>query len=356
VAGTVSGLDARLKLSRGAFDLDVSLVVAAGETLALLGPNGSGKTSTVLALAGLAAIDEGHIELEGNILDDPGLGVFVPPDRRRIGVVFQDYALFPHLTVAANVGFAITSGNRRAPDAAERTAAWLQRLRLEDLADRKPGRLSGGESQRVALARALASEPSLLLLDEPLAALDVAIKAALRRELADHLAGFAGPRILITHDPTDAFLLADTIAIIEAGGVVQVGRADDLRRHPRSAYAADLAGVNLLAGTATRGDVVMESGPPMQIAETGVGGRVLLTIHPRAISLHVEPPSGSPRNAWQTSIVWIEPIGDRVRVQLGTPHPLTAEITEGSMTRMGLTVGSAVWVAIKATEIGVQPA
>lgn len=236
-------LDAHVVVSHGrGFRIDVPLAIAPGRTVALLGPNGSGKSTLVHALAGLIPLDEGRVSLGGQTLDDPGQGVFVPPEARRIGVVFQDYVLFPHLTVLENVSFGLRS-RRVSRDRAEASAnTWLERLGIEKLAQRRPGDLSGGEAQRVALARALIIEPELLLLDEPLAALDVTTRARLRRTLAGHLEQFPGPRVLITHDSTEAFLLADEIHLIEEGRVTQVGTPDDIRRRPGTPYAADLAG------------------------------------------------------------------------------------------------------------------
>jgi molybdate transport system ATP-binding protein len=224
---------------------------------------------------------------------------------------------------------------------------------IEEMADRKPGDISGGQAQRVALARALISEPELLLLDEPLAALDATTRVQLRRTLADHLEVFRGPRLLITHDPTEAFLLADEILVIEEGRITQAGSADDIRLRPRTGYVADLAGSNLLVGKAAHGEVQVGN-HELHVADTHIAGTVLATIHPRAISLHLHEPEGSPRNTWQTNITRIEHYGDRVRVQTGSPLPLTAEITPGAVDALHLAAGDAVWLSIKATEIAVE--
>ena len=223
------------------------------QTVALLGPNGAGKSTAVAALAGLVPIDSGTIALAGTVLDDPGGGVLVPPEARSVGVVFQDYLLFPHLSVIENVAFGLRSRGVVHDAALARAGEWLERLGVADQARSKPGTLSGGQAQRVALARALVTEPELLLLDEPLSALDVTTRVQLRRVLAEHLEGFAGPRLLITHDPTEAFLLADLIHIIEDGAITQTGTADDIRLRPRTTYAADLAGANLFLGVAHDG-------------------------------------------------------------------------------------------------------
>ncbi len=351
-----SGLDAHLVISRGGgFTLDAALKIEAGDTVALLGPNGAGKSTAVGGLAGLIPLDDGRIALGDRALDDPARGVFVSPEDRRIGVVFQDYVLFPHLTVMDNIAFGLRSRNVRRRDAHRRAAEWVERLGLGDLAGRKPPALSGGQAQRVALARALIGEPELLLLDEPLAALDASTRVELRRTLADHLGQFPGPRLLITHEPTEAFLLADQIHVIEGGAIMQMGTAEDIRLRPRSRYIADLAGSNLIVGTASRGTVGTGT-VDLQVGDTYIAGPVLATIHPRAISLHLHRPEGSPRNTWETTVARIEHYGDRVRVQTGAPLPLTAEITPNAERALQLRERSAVWVSIKATEIGVEAA
>ena len=350
-----AGLDARIVVSTtDGFSLDASLALAPGRTVALLGPNGAGKSTVVAALAGLVALEGGHITLCGRTLDDPANGIFVPPDDRHIGVVFQDYVLFPHLTVAENIEFGLRSRGIGRVSARERTAAWMRRFDLEPLADRKPRRLSGGQAQRVALARALITEPDLLLLDEPLAALDATTRVHLRRTLADHLGAFAGPRLLITHDPTEAYLLADELYVIEEGAITQVGNPEDIRLRPRTEYIADLAGSNLLSGAARDG-IVTVGDHTVQIADREVRGPVLAAIHPRAIVVHGRPPGGSSRNRWESEVTRIEHYGDRVRLQCGGPVPLTAEITPDALDALAIGVGSTVWLSIKATEITVTP-
>jgi len=349
------GLDAHLEVSRGSgFGLELRLATPPGRTIALLGPNGAGKSTAVSALAGLLPLEGGRIALGGRTLDDPAAGVFVPPEQRRIGVVFQDYVLFPHLTVAQNVGFGLRSRGEPRTAATAKVRDWLCRFGLEELCERKPGDLSGGQAQRVALARALVTEPELLLLDEPLAALDVTTRVRLRHSLADHLAQFSGPRLLITHDPTEAFLLADEIHVIENGAIVQVGSADDIRLRPRTPYIADLAGSNLLVGSAAGGTLSVGN-HQLHIADTRVEGAALATLHPRAISLHRQRPEGSPRNAWETRVARCEHYGDRVRLQVAEPLPLVVEVTPDAERELGLAVGASVWVSIKATEIGVEP-
>jgi len=349
------GLQARIVLQRSeTFTLDVDLSIPPGRTAALLGPNGAGKSTAVAALAGLLPIDSGRVALGSGVLDDPREGRFVLPERRRVGVVFQDYFLFPHLSVMKNVCFGPRSRGVDRSASRARAGRWIRSLRLEGLEERRPGDLSGGQAQRVALARALATDPDLLLLDEPLSALDITTRTQLRRTLAEHLDGFRGPRLLITHDPTEAFLLADEIHIIEEGRITQTGSAEDIRLRPRSTYAADLGGTNLLRGTARGGEVDMGT-HVLHIADHDLTGPVLLTLRPAAISVHLVHPEGSFRNTWLTRITRVETLGHRARLLTGAPLPLTVEVTREAREELGLVPGSEVWLALKATEIGVQP-
>jgi molybdate transport system ATP-binding protein len=230
----------------------------------------------------------------------------------------------------------------------------LGRLGLSEHETSKPGVLSGGQAQRVALARALVVEPDVLLLDEPLSALDVTTRSELRHVLREHLAAFHGPRLLITHDPTEAFLLGDEIYVIEEGRITQSGSPDDIRLTPRTPYAADLAGSNLLMGNAYRGSVDIGE-VSLAIADDVVSGRVLVSIHPTAISVHSRRPEGSQRNTWATTVDRVEHLGSRVRLRTGAPVPLTVEVTELARSDLGIEVGARVWIAFKATELSVQP-
>lgn len=354
----MSGLEARLVAHRrGDFTLDIELRIEPGETVALLGPNGAGKSTAVEALAGIHQLDGGRIVLDGRVLDDPARDVFVPPEQRRVGVVFQDYLLFDHLSVAGNVMFGPLAAGMKRTEARRVAGEWLERLGIDGFADRHPPSLSGGQAQRVALARALASGPELLLLDEALAALDVDTRSTLRRVLAEHLSAFDGPRLLITHDPTDAFLLADRIAVVEGGRLTQVGSGEDIRRRPATPYVAAVAGTNLLRGTNTSGALrLRDRALVLQTADSHTEGAVLITIHPTAIALHLEQPSGSPRNTWPTTVAAIEPMGDTARITLGDPLPLGVDITAASVAALELRPGSAIWASVKATEVGVAPA
>ena len=348
------GLQARIVVRRSdAFTLDVDLEIPSGQTLALVGPNGAGKSTVAAALAGLLPLAEGRIELNGTVLDDPASGTFVTAQERRVGVVFQDGRLFPHLTAVQNVAFGARCRGtpRREADAA--AIEWLRRMELSELASRRPGDLSGGQAQRVALARALAAAPDLLLMDEPTAALDVRSRAAMRQLLAEHLSAFSGPRLLITHDPAEAFALADRICVLEGGRLTQAGSADDLRMRPRSPWVAELAGSNLLTGIATEAGVEVE-GVTLTTAQPELRGPVRISIRPNAISVHRSQPGGSPRNRWETTIAQLQDSGGSVRLLTSGPLPLMADVTPGARAELGLEAGAAIWVSVKATEIGVE--
>jgi molybdate transport system ATP-binding protein len=269
--------------------------------------------------------------------------------------MFQDYLLFPHLSVLENVAFGLRSrGAGRARARAAATAA-LERVDIAQKARVKPGELSGGQAQRVALARALATEPRLLLLDEPLAALDQAARGTVRRDLRAQLSSFGGARLLVTHDAIDAATMADRLVVLEHGRVVQSGTFADVAARPRSDYVAELVGMNLLRGRAHDGNVTLPSGAEV-VAPGDVDGDALVVIHPRAVALHREHPSGSPRNVSEGRVESIEALGDRVRVRVGGAMPLVAEVTPAALAELDLAGGSPVWTAVKATEVTVFPA
>jgi molybdate transport system ATP-binding protein len=345
-------LEASVLARRHDFTLDVELRVAAGETVAVLGPNGAGKTSLLRALAGLDEM-EGRVVLDGEILEDTTRGIHVPAERRHVGLVFQDHVLFPHLSVLENVAFGLRA--QRRPDPGGTARKLLDSASLGDRANALPRTLSGGQGQRVALLRALATEPKLLLLDEPLSALDVSIRAEVRRELARQLASFRGVRLLVTHDPLEAIALADSLVVLEGGSVVQSGTPEEVTARPRSRFVADLAGVNLLRGSA-EGDRVRLRDDTL-LAAAGAGqGEVFAVIHPHAVAIYRNRPDGTPRNVWEGTVDSLDLYGERVRVRVTGVVPLVAEVTPGAVRELGLRPGARVWVVVKATEVSTYPA
>jgi molybdate transport system ATP-binding protein len=348
-------LDAVVRLTLGALALDMKLEIGEGEVVALLGPNGAGKTTMLRAIAGLIPLSSGQVHLDGQVLEDAATGNYVPTERRPIGVVFQDYLLFPHLSVQDNIAFGLRSRGMRPRDAAKKAAKWLDRVGLKSYARAKPGALSGGQRQRVALARALAPDPRLLLLDEPLAALDVTTRAEVRRDLKRHLASFPGLRLVVTHDPLEAAALADRLVVMQEGRLVQTGTAAEITERPRSQYVADLVGVNLLSGRADHGSVRTPRGSVLAAA-AAESGEVFAVIHPRAVSLHRRRPEGSPRNVWPGRVSGIELMGGRVRVRIEGEVPVVAEVTPAALRELELEEGGEVWLSFKATDVGVFPA
>ncbi|MEU5157502.1 ABC transporter ATP-binding protein [Glycomyces sp. NPDC021274] len=445
-----AGLDAHLVVDRGEFRLDLRLHVAPGETVALLGPNGAGKTTALRALAGLESLSDGHINLNGEILDRPGtradrmraarsgsqidgppdnnpdIGVrqswagdfeqarqqveafaerrsgsrWVPPEERRIGVVFQDYLLFPHLTAIDNVAFGPRRRGLGRAESRAIAAAWLERVGLQEFGKRRPKQLSGGQAQRVALARALATEPALLLLDEPLAALDARTRLDTRAELHRHLTGHTGPAIVVTHDPVDALMLADRLVVIEDGRAVQEGDAESVTARPRTDYIARLVGLNLYRGVAEGHQVVLTSsarsgsgggtatddppagpstvdtatgpssggigsgpaaadpseGPMVLVAADPLSGPAFAAFPPSAVALYPERPEGSPRNAWRATVSGVHRHGDNLRVQLDGPLKAAADVTPAAAAQLRLEPGRRVWATVKASEIRTYPA
>jgi len=344
-----------MRLGIGSFELDVDLKVEPGEVVAVLGPNGAGKTSILRGLAGLLPLDVGRVALDGVVLEEPVASVFVPSERRPIGMVFQDYLLFPHLTVVDNIAFGLRSRGTPRPAATATARQWLERVGLAAEAERKPGSLSGGQAQRVALARALATNPALLLLDEPMAALDASTRVELRRDLRRHLESFRGVRLLVTHDPVEAMAMADRLVILEHGRVLQSGTPSEVTQRPRSRYVADLVGVNLFRGRASSNVITIAGGGSL-MATGASDGEVFAVVHPRTVALYRTRPDGTPRNVWEGRAVDLDFEGDRVRVRLeGTPA-IVAEVTPAAVRELSLDRGDPVWVAVKATEINVYPA
>jgi molybdate transport system ATP-binding protein len=344
----MSGLSAHLRLRRDGFDLDLRLAAAPGEVVALLGPNGAGKTTALRALAGLLPEPHGSASLDGVALTGP-------PQRRPIGVVFQDYLLFPHLSAVENVAFGPRSRGLPRAEARRLAAGLLAELGLAGQAGLKPRQLSGGQAQRVALARALAVGPRLLLLDEPLAALDAGTRPLVRAQLARHLAAPDRVTILVTHDPLDAMVLADRIVVIEDGRLVQDGSPEQITAHPRSPYVARLVGLNLYRGVADGTTVLTEGGGTITVAEP-VSGAVLVAFRPSAVALYRQPPAGSPRNTWAATVDGVERHGDSIRVHLVGELPVAADVTPAAAAQLRLTAGQQIWAVVKASETTAYPA
>ncbi len=341
---------ARIVTSVGDFHLDAQLACAPGETVALLGPNGAGKSMIVKAIAGLQPIERGCIRIDSTPVDEPASTTFIPPERRRVGVVFQDYLLFPHMSVRQNIEF-----GPRNLKVTGTTQPWIERLDLTELLERKPAQLSGGQSQRVAIARALATNPRALLLDEPLAALDAATKQEVRGQLRHFLTDFEHGTILVTHDPLDALVLADRIVVVEDGRVTQQGPTAEVASQPRTDYLAKVLGVNLLRGDVYEGVMTPDGGGSL-VVSTDLEGPAVVVIRPQAITLHAKKPEGSARNVWESTVLGIETHHDQVRVALSGPPELTAAVTHAAVADLKLVPGQRVWMSLKATDTDVHPA
>ena len=343
--------EARTRL--GALELDVELEVRSGECLALAGPSGAGKTSVLRIAAGLVRPERGLVEANGETWLDTERGVDVPAERRRCGYVFQEYALFPHLSAWQNVAYPLR-GMPRA-QRRERSLELLGRFGLRERADARPRTLSGGERQRVAVARALARKPEVLLLDEPLSALDARTRASAARELAAVLSEVEVPALLVTHDFAEAALLGNRVGVIGAGRVVQQGTPTELAAEPRSAFVADFTGAVVLTGTARPGSggltsVELDGGGTVSTTDPGEGA-VAVSVYPWEIAIEPggEPRHGSTQNRLTAEVVSVTTVGNRVRVSLAGAQPIAAEITLDSAERLGLRAGARVTATWKAT-------
>ena len=346
--GAGVSLDAHLVVRRGQLTVDVAFAVADGEVLGVLGPNGAGKTSALRALAGLEPLAGGHVTLDGEDLTR------LRPEDRYVGVVFQDYLLFPHLSALDNVAYGLRAGGMGKAAARRDAAGWLAQVGLSDHAGHRPRQLSGGQAQRVALARALAARPRLLLLDEPLAALDAGTRLVLRTDLRRHLTSYGGPTVLVTHDAVEAMVLTDHLVVLEGGRIVQSGRPAEVARRPRTDYVARLLGLNLYRGTA-RGTTVTLPDGQLTLA-TPATGEVHVALRPSAVALHAgRPEHSSPRNVWAGRVAGVEAVGDRVRVAVGGRPDVLADVTPDAVAELDLAAGAEVWVSVKATELSVYP-
>lgn len=295
------------------------VTAAAGEVLVVIGPNGAGKSTLLRAIAGL---EPGRVRVG----DDNWTDLEVP--RRRVGYVFQDQSLFPHLSALDNVAFGPRARGRSRREADDAAREWLRRFGIGELADRRPRELSGGQAQRVAIARALATDPDVLLLDEPFTGLDVSVQMALRIELGRHLRDFAGITLLVTHDAIDALTLADRVLVLDEGRVAQVGLSAEVAAEPRTRHAARLVGLNLVDD-----------------------GDELIAFTPDAVTVSLAEPQGSSRLRWRGRIATLAPHGDAVRVLVHASPDLLADLTPAAATELGLVPGREVWLSAKATAV-----
>ena len=344
-----------LTVHRDEFTLRASNSIARGEVIAILGPNGSGKSTLARSLCGLEAIDAGTITIDGCVVDDPVAGIFVSPEHRRLGAMLQGDTLFGHLSALENVAFGPRSRGVDRRTARLHARSWLERLGVDDLADRRPPSLSGGQAQRVALARALAAEPRLLVLDEPMSALDARVRADIRRMLRTHLDTHPITTVLITHDPIDAHVLADRVLVIEDGGVTQAGTLDEVTGRPRSRHVADMIGRTVVEGTIRSGVLTTDGGARVVVRPDAPDGRALAVITPASVVLHTTRPEGSSRNVWSMQVVAIDRAPDHVRVRLDGELELVSELTPAGADALATTVGGMLWASLKASEITIVP-
>jgi molybdate transport system ATP-binding protein len=360
-----SGLDARVVVRREAFTLDVALTAAPGEVLAVLGPNGAGKSTLLGVLAGLLLPDEGHVRVGDRTVTDAAAGVHVPPHRRGVGLLAQQALLFPHLTALANVAFGPRAHGVPRAEAERLARDLLAEVDVAELADRRPARMSGGQQQRVALARALAPHPELLLLDEPLAALDVDATPAMRALLRRVIRAAGQSAVLVTHSALDALVLADRVVVLTGGRVVEQGATRAVLSRPRTAFTARIAGLDLVAGIVDDGGLVAPDGTVVAGHVDGAlpGEPGVAVFPPAAVAVFGERPKGSPRNVLPVRLAAIEPRGDVVRLRAaaapgGPPwvDGLAADVTPAAVADLGAEPGADLWFAVKATEVTIHGA
>ncbi|MEV4920708.1 ABC transporter permease [Streptomyces tirandamycinicus] len=323
-----------------------------GTTIAVVGPNGAGKTTLLRALLGLTPRAHARLTLGGADVTE------LPPHQRGVAWVPQDGALFPHLTALANTAYGPRAHGTPRTAARREAQDWLDRLGVGHLAHRRPGQLSGGQAQRVALARALAARPRALLLDEPLAALDQTTRARVRHTLRQHLDGFGGVCLIVTHDPVEAVALADRVLVLDDGRALQDAPPAEVTRHPRSPWVARMLGRNAWPGTTTPHGLRLSDGGALVVSDPlPPGTDALAIIAPEAVSVHAERPSGSPRNVWPGTVREITASGSRLRVLITSDAApdLVAEITPQAAAELGLAEGTAVWTSVKATETTLVP-
>jgi molybdate transport system ATP-binding protein len=357
----VSGVEVRAVVeARG---LDVEILVAPGEVLAVLGPNGAGKSTILHVLAGLVRPDAGVVKLGGRVLTDTSAGIQVATHDRRVGLLMQDPLLFPHLTVGSNVAFGPRAAKRFGrKDSRALAERWLGEVEAADLIDRMPRQLSGGQAQRVALARALAADPDVLLLDEPLTGLDVAVATAMRRVLRRVLATDGRSALLVTHDVLDVVTLADRVVVLEAGRIVESGPTSAVLATPRSRFGARFAGVNLIAGHAGQGDTLLTEWGTVWHGrldgDIAAGDAAVAVFPPSAISVYRDKPNGSPRNVVEVVVAELDSRGPTIRIRAeeqpdGAPG-LAADVTAEAATELGLALGDRMYFVVKSQQVSVH--
>jgi molybdate transport system ATP-binding protein len=351
----------QLRASVAERGVDIEFSVAAGEVVAVLGPNGAGKSTALHLIAGLLRPDTGVVRLGESVLTDTATGVFVPARDRRVGLLLQDPLLFPHMSVGANVAFAPRCRGQGRRKSLEAAAHWLRQVDAAGLVQRLPRELSGGQAQRVAIARALAAEPDVVLLDEPLAGLDVAAAAAIRSVLRGMLAVDGRSAVMVTHDVLDVLTLADRVIVVESGRVVESGSAADVLAAPRSQFAARIAGINLVAGTLEADGVVGTEwgtrwhGRAAAESPPARGQRAIAMFAPAAVAVYREPPHGSPRNTVEVTVAVLDSSGPGIRVRTdkqpdGAPG-LAADVTTDAAAELRLAPGERVYFSVKAQEV-----
>ncbi|MBW0117995.1 sulfate/molybdate ABC transporter ATP-binding protein [Pseudonocardia abyssalis] len=360
-----TGLEARIVVRRPSFTLDVSITAAPGEVLAVLGPNGAGKSTLLGVLSGLLRPDEGFVRVGEHVVTDTSAGVHVPPHRRGVGLLAQQALLFPHLTALDNIAFGPRAHGVPRRKAQARAEVLLTGVDAAALGDRRPSQMSGGQQQRVALARALAPEPGLLLLDEPLAALDVdatpAMRALLRRVIRDG----KQTAVLVTHSALDALVLADRVVVLTEGRVVEDGGTREVLARPRSPFTARIAGLDLIPGVRDVDGLRTPDGLLVSGRADGVevGDAAVAVFPPSAVAVHTTRPGGSPRNALRVRLAAIEPRGDVVRLRAGAApggpawaDGLAADVTPAAVADLAVEPGDELWFVIKATEVAIHGA
>lgn len=351
----------RVQAAVAARDFDVSLTVGPGETVAIMGPNGAGKSTLLNIVAGLLHPDSGESELDGKTLFSVAgrRGKWTAPHRRGTALLAQEPLLFPHLSVLENVAFGPRSAGVRRHDARKSALRWLAEVEATELQSRRPAQLSGGQAQRVSVARALATDPGLLLLDEPMAALDIHAAPLLRRLLKRVLAGRRA--IIITHDVLDALMLADRVVILESGRIAEQGPTRGILQSPRSRFAAGLAGLNLVSGTLAghgllAGDLEIYGQHDELPGQLPAGSPGVAVFPPSAVSVFLTAAHGSPRNSFAVTVTDLEPYGDRIRIRAGDGGQLSADVTPEAAADLGLVPGLRVYFVVKAAAVTIYPA